>query len=189
MARTKFKVQGSKFKIMKLFGTIIFLLIFFSAMIKPVFAQSSYVLPYPSNMPGSISYNIHLIYENISKFWYFGDFGQFGYNLKMSDKYLVEAKTLFEYKQYLLGYNALKKSDKYFIDILPNLIKAKKNGKSILQKKSVLNEASRKHIETLDKMRTDTPDAFNWQPEKSVPTVLNLKQAIDESVRLREENI
>lgn len=172
----------------RFFGIAIFLLFFLFVSSKAI-AQSSYVLPYPSNMPGNMSYNIHLIYESISKFWHLGDFGQFSYSLKMSDKYLVEARTLFEYRQYLLGHKALKKSDKYFTDILPNLIKAKKNDKSILQRKSVLNEASKKHIETLDKMRMDTPDTFNWQPEKSAPTALNLKQAINESVRLREENI
>lgn len=172
----------------RFFGIAIFLSFFLFVSSKAI-AQSSYVLPYPSNMPGNMSYNIHLIYESISRFWHLGDFGQFSYSLKMSDKYLVEAKTLFEYKQYLLGYKALKKSDKYFTDILPNLIKAKKNGKSIFQKKSVLNQASKKHVEALNKMRVDTPNAFDWQPEKSAPTTLNLKQAIDESVRLREENI
>ena len=174
---------------MKNFPRIIIILIFllyFS--VNSVFAESSYFLPYPSNMPGSLSYKIHLIYESISKFWYFGDFGQFSYNLKMTDKYLVEAKTLFEYKQYLLGYRALKKSDKFFADILPNLIRAERNGKSILQKKVIFSEASRKHIETLEKMRIDTPATFNWQPEKLTPTTLNLKKAIDESIRFREKN-
>ena len=150
-----------------------------------VFAQSSYVLPYPSSMPGSFSYKIHLIYENISKYWYFGDFGQFAYNLKMADKYLVEAKTLFEYKQYLLGYKALKKSDQYYVNVLPSLLIAEKNGKNILQKKVMFDEASQKHIEVLMLMRSSIPSIFTWEPEKSASTILNLKEALDMSIRLR----
>ena len=107
----------------------------------------------------------------------------------MTDKYLVEAKTLFEYKQYLLGYKALKKSDSYFVNILPNLVRAEKNGKNTLQKKAVLNEASQKHIEILREMKNRTPSTFIWEPEKASPTSLDLKKAFNESVHLREKNI
>ncbi len=153
------------------------------------FAQSNYVLPYPSSMPSNFSYKIHLLYENISKYWYFGDFGQFDYSLKMADKYLVEAKTLFEYKQYLLGYKALKKSDKYFINILPNLVRAEKNGKNILQKRIILKEAARKHIEILNRMQINSPDVFNWLPEKELPTMLNIKNAIGNSINVRKDDL
>ncbi|MDO8623722.1 MAG: hypothetical protein Q7R52_05750 [archaeon] len=146
-------------------------------------------MPYPSNMPGSWSYKTHLIYENVARYWYFGDFGQFDYNLKIADKYLVEAKTLFEYKQYLLGYGALKKSDQYFVNIFPNLIKADKNGKNVLQKRKIFEEASRKHMEILKEMENNNPDSFVWEPEKSIPTNLDLKKAFEESIYLREKNI
>lgn len=172
---------------MKLFGVAVFFLILFSTMIRSVYAQSSYVLPYPSGMPGNLFYKFHLIYENVSRYWYFGDFGQFDYNLKLSDKYLVEAKTLFEYKQYLLGYKALEKSDRYFINILPNLTKAEKNSKNTFQKRIILKEAARKHIEALNRMRIDNPDVFNWQPEKALPTMLDIKGAIGRSVNVRED--
>ena len=169
------------------FFVLVLLLIFvFRA---PVFAQSNYVLPYPSSMPGSLLYKIHLAYENVSKYWYFGDFGKFDYNLKMTDKYLIEAKTLFEYKQYLLGYNALKKSDLYFVSIMPNLARAEKNGKNILKKKTAFNEALRKHIEVLEKMELETPDTFVWQPEKELPTTLSIQKAILNSILLREKNL
>lgn len=169
----------------------LFLLVFlFLILFKTsVFAQSSYVLPYPSSMPGRFLYKIHLLYENISKYWYFGDFGQFDYNLKMADKYLVEAKTLFEYKQYLLGYKALKKSDQYFVNILPNLVRAGKNGKNTLQKKIILKEAARKHIEVLEQMGKNTPSIFVWRPEKSIPTTLNLKREIKDSMIFRKKSL
>lgn len=168
--------------------TTFFLILLFLITTKTL-AQSNYVLPYPSGMPGNFSYKIHLIYEAVSRYWYFGDFGQFNYNLKMADKYLVEAKTLFEYKQYLLGYKALKKSNQYFTNILPNLVKAEVSGKNILQKKAILDEASRKHIEILNGMQIDAPDMFNWQPEKALPTTLDIKSAIENAVNIRKSDL
>lgn len=171
------------------FAYLLILVLFLVFFKTSVFADSSYVLPYPSAMPGGFSYKIHLIYENISKYWHFGDFGKFDYNLKISDKYLVEAKTLFEYKQYLLGYKALKKSDQYVMYVLPSLIRAEKNGKNIIQKKIIFKEASQKHIGVLEQMKKNVPSTFIWQPEKSTPTTLNLEKSLNESIRLREENI
>jgi hypothetical protein len=153
--------------------------------ITSTYASSSYVLPYPSAMPGNISYKIHLVEETLLKYWYFGDFGQFNYNLKESDKYLVEAKTLFEYNQYLLGFSALEKSDSYFINTLPNLIKAQNRGESILVDRQLLREAAQKHIEVLTKLEQEIPASFTWSPEKSLPTRLNLKASIDNSIMIR----
>lgn len=170
-------------KIISLFILFFFLLIFFKT---PVYAQSSYVLPYPSSMPGSLSYKFHLLYESVSRYWYFGDFGKFNYSLKMADKYLVEAKTLFEYKQYLLGHKALLKSDEYFISILPNLVQADRNGKNTIQKKQIFREASGRHIESLEKMKTESPEVFNWQPEKELPTILKIKKEIEGSINIRK---
>ncbi len=168
---------------------IFFIVILFLLLPQISFAQSNYVLPYPSGMPGSIAYKFHLIYENLSKYWHFGNFGQFEYNLKMADKYLVEAKTLFEYKQYLLGHEALKKSDSYFAKIRSSLLKAEKENKNAINKIITLKEASKKHIEVLKKIDLDTPDIFIWEPEKSSPTTLFLKKAIIESIKIRENSL
>ncbi len=170
-----------------MFSRIFFAAVLFLLLPQVSFAKSDYVLPYPSTMPDGLSYRIHLVYEKISKYWYFGDFGQFAYNLKLTDKYLVEAKTLFEYKQYLLGYKALQKSDSYFVKILPVIVNAKINGKNIASKKRILEEASGKHIETLEKIRNNIPNVFLWQPEKSLPTTLNLGKIINQSIQLRLE--
>ena len=189
MAQRKFKIQNLKFKITMRIFCIFFIVVLFLLLPQISFAESDYVLPYPSSMPGSFAYKSHIMYEKISKYWHFGNFGQFEYNLKMADKYLVEAKTLFDYKQYLLGYKALKKSDQYFINILPNLMRAEKNGKNTLQKKVVFKEASQKHIEILNKVEIETPDTFLWQPERSLPTTLNIKEAILSAVFLREKSL
>ena len=190
MAQNKFKIHpdtiGTKFKMTRLFRIAIFFIILFFAITNQVFAQSEYVLPYPSNMPGSIFYNLDLIHEKISKYWHFGDFGQFNYNLKLADKYLVEAKTLFEYKQFLLGYNALQKSDSYFVKILPKIIEAQKKGKNVIKKKEVLKKASEKHIEVLEEIGSNVPGTFLWEDEKVPPIELNLGEAIAKSINLRE---
>lgn len=153
----------------------------------PCLAVSTYVLPYPTYMPGSFLYKPHLILEEALKFWYFGNFGHFTYNLKQSDKYLVEAKTLFEYNQYLLAYKALQKSDSYFLKTLPNLNDAKKEGKNISQNRKLLFSAAQKHIEVLQNI--NVPDEFTWQSEKSTPSVIKLKSAIEASIEIRKNNL
>jgi len=152
-------------------------------------ASSSYVLPYPSVMPGGINYQLHLVWEKLMQYWYFGEFGQFEYNLKESDKYLVEAKTLFEYNQYLLGYKALQKSNSYFMKALPNLSKAQRDGKDITQKLVVFRSASQKHIEVLLKMKEETPGTFTWTPEKNPSALLQIHTLIDASIAIRQKNV
>lgn len=189
MAQTKFKIQNLKFKITTMVFRVFFIIILFLFSSQISLAQFNYVLPYPSSMPGSLLYKSHLIYENLSRYWYFGDFGQFYYNLKLTDKYLVEAKTLFEYKQYLLGFKALKKSDQYFVRTLPNLVRAERNGKNVLFKKEVFTKASLKHMEVLRGMEKSIPSAFVWEPERSTPTTLNLKESLNKSIELRKKDI
>ncbi len=171
--------------------TCVILTLFFFFLLSPskTFAESPYVLPYPSAMPGSIFYRLNLIQEEILKFWYFGDFGQYKYNLSQSDKYLVEAKTLFDYKQYLLAYNALQKSDNYFKKIMPAILSAKKNGKVVVDKENTLREAAEKHVEEVVKLKSNLPPTFEWQPEKEEPRTLNFHESFDKSIELRRETL
>lgn len=173
---------------MKVFR-ILFIAILFLFLPQVSFADSNYVLPYPTSMPGSLAYKFHLVFENVKKYWYFGSFGQFDYSLKMADKYLVEAKTLFDYRQYLLGIRALEKSNMYFKEALPILKKAEKTGKNISQKRSILKAASQKHIEYLEEIDINTPDVFVWEPEKSLPTTLLLKKTIVDSIDIRKDSL
>ena len=154
-----------------------------------VLAGSDYVLPYPSAMPGSKFYKINIVWEKISKYWYFGSLGQFAYNLRESDKYLVEAKNLFEYKQYLLAIKALKQSDNYFRNIKQNLSSAKLEGKEIGDKEKIYISASIKHQEILMTIEDNTPSTFLWEPEKVKSTLLDLKKTIDNSIQIRKQSI
>jgi hypothetical protein len=138
-------------------------------------------------MPGSFFYALNLLQEEVLRFWYFGDFGSFHYNLKQSDKYLVEAKTLLEYKQYLLGYKALLKSDFYFEKVYPSVVSAKKNGKNILEKQQLFRNAQEKHIEELVKLKKIVPQTFDWIPEEGEAMELKLWGILDRSIRIREK--
>lgn len=165
--------------------SLLFLFYFLSP--RNILAESPYVLPYPSAMPGSIFYKLNLIQEEILKYWYFGDFGQFKYNLLQSDKYLVEAKTLFDYKQYLLAYKALQKSDNYFKKIKPAILSAKRNDKNTIDKEKLLKEAGQKHIEELKKLKIILPSTFEWKPERQQPKTLNFQEAFESAIRIRQE--
>lgn len=162
------------------------LIIFFLFLAKPLEA-SSYVLPYPSSMPGSVLYDFNLLKESILKFWFFGSLGQFKYNLKQSDKYLVEAKTLFEYNQALLALHALNTSDEYFGQVSVHLDKAKKEGKNVMGSREILGRASKKHIEVLNKLKDELPQTLDWNPEKDKPQTLMLRRDLNNSIELRKK--
>lgn len=141
--------------------------------------QASYVLPYPSFMPGNKLYKISRIVDQLNNWWYFGNIAQIKYHLGLSDKYLVEAKTLFEYKQYLLGVDALKRSTKQF-QTLPLFVKQgiseNKNMNSLI---STISEAVVIHRSILQEMKISCPETFQWIPEKKSATDLKLHNELD----------
>lgn len=150
-------------------------------------AQSPYTLPYPAAMPGNKVYLLQKLQEKVIKYWFFGDFGQYYYHVKYADRYLVEAKTLFEYKQYLLAYRALEKSNEYYKNIEPILTRASKKEKNISDKLSTFKNISLKHIEVLDPLILIVPKEFTWTPEKNPPTHLPIHQLIKDSISMRKK--
>lgn len=153
----------------------------------PAIAESTYVLPYPSVMPGNFFYKIHILEEKLQSLWHFGSFGKFSYNLKLADKYLVEAKTLFEYKQYLLATKALSKSNYYFSQIPKTLSDAISEKKIIIEKQDLFKRAAEKHIEVLTSLGKTLPSVFLWQPEDGTNETLLLQKQIDQSLELRKK--
>lgn len=162
-------------------------LLFFFIVFFPRNAFAEYVLPYPSEMPGSRLYEISMFIERLSAYWYFGSFGQFKYNLKYSDMYLVQAKTLFEYKQYLLAITALDKSSIYFMKLNKILNSVDKEKIDISEKKKILVDASLKHIEVLDRLKTMLPKTVTWSPENSSTQKLEIHGTIDHAIKVRSE--
>jgi len=117
-------------------------------------------------MPGNKIYRISRIVDQLKKYWYFGNIAQVKYHLGLSDKYLVEAKTLFEYKQYLLAVDALARSSDQFSQIHQYVTKAETQGKDMQFFKKMIADASAVHRNVLEQLLLVTPQEFEWSPEK-----------------------
>jgi len=166
--------------------SLILVFLFFLLIAQKTLATSSYVLPYPGLMPGHKLYRIKQVFDQLSRFWAFGNFSRYKYELKLADKKLVEAKVLFEYQQYLLAVGALSESNQHFQKADYYLKKAEREGKDISQKMVNLKAAAEKHKEVLENLREELPEQFLWQPEKKEATELNLESAITKAIKIRE---
>ena len=147
------------------FRLIIIFLYFF---ILPCSVFATYTLPYPSYMPGNKLYSVSRIIDAVKEYWYWGKLGQAKYHLALADKYLVEAKTLFEYKQYLLAVDGLKRSDEH------------------IKKVPMNKDAMLSHVEVLNYLLKTLPEQFTWTPEKGAATQLNLHEIIKNSINIRK---
>lgn len=162
---------------------IIFLFILYFML--PFVAKAEYVLSYPSFMPGNKMYKITRLADKLKNYWYVGDIAQIKYHLMLSDKYLVEAKILFEYKQYLLGDEALVRSSNEWQQIQPHLDFAKDHKKDISKLLAMYKEAAQVHIDVLGSLMV--PELMLWNPEKGTPTNLFLKEDIAKAIDIRTQ--
>ncbi len=168
---------------MKVMGFIFFFVISF-ALARPAYAD--YVLPYPSSMPGNKLYKVGRFVDTLKKHWYWGSIASYRYRLALADKYLIEAKTLFEYKQYLLATDALRRSNDEFRQLPIYLKKAKDEKKDIAQLQSILRAATGAHVQILEDISLRVPAEFQWIPEKSQATDLPLGRLLREAVDTRK---
>lgn len=146
---------------------------------------ASYMLPYPSTMPGNRIYKITRILDSLKTYWYFGDIAQVKYHLMLSDKYLVEAKTLFEYRQYLLAQDALIRSDNHFKLLDNALTDGTNNGKDMGEIGHTVADAADAHITLLNSLQTILPESFDWTPEKGDATRLLIYEHISDAKKIR----
>ena len=116
---------------------LIFLLILFVAFPSSVFAD--YTLPYPSYMPGNKLYKASRLFDELQKYWHWGNIASVKYRLKIADKYLVEAKVLFEYKQYVLALDALERSDMHIKSLLELAILTKSPARKVWRRVSLFH--------------------------------------------------
>ena len=151
---------------------------------QPTYAE--YVLPYPSYMPGNTLYRVSRIIDKAKNYWYWGTIAQIKYHSGLSDKYLVEAKTLFEYKQYLLATDALQRSDKELSQLSSLLDIGSREGKDMDEQEKIIVEAMQVHMVTLGSMKDILPNEFQWTPEKSTGINLSIGSMLDLSIQLRE---
>lgn len=145
---------------------LLFIILLFLLLQVPVFAD--YVLPYPSYMPGHKLYKVSRIIDELKRYWYWGNIAQAKYHQGLSDKYLVEAKTLFEYRQYPLALDALKRSDEHF-------------------QKGAFDEARETHTAIFNQLMTMLPETFVWQDEYKAPLNLNLHASLNRSLQIRND--
>lgn len=151
--------------------------------------KAEYVLPYPSYMPGNKIYSVSRMMDKLKNYWYWGTIAQIKYHLSLSDKYLVEAKTLFEYKQYLLAADALSRSDAALFGISELLDKGTNENKHMSQYEQLIYDAMVVHQEKLEGMKELLPSEFIWTPEKKDATNLQIEQMLDESISIRNKII
>lgn len=169
--------------LVKIFSLGLFFLFVF---VQISYASTSYTLPYPGVMPGNKMYVVSELFDTLKSYYTFGEFAKFKYYLSQSDKYLVEAKILFEYGQYPLAKLSLEKSDKYFAQLKDTLDSAKNKNKNISEKEEILYSAAEKHIEVLEKMLTSVPSDFTWKAEKEDPVYIDINNLINSSIQKRK---
>lgn len=160
---------------------IVYCLLF---IVRPAFA--GYVLPYPSYMPGNKLYRISRAVDDIKKYWYFGSIAKTKYYLALSDKYLVEAKTLFEYKQYVLALDALDRSNNYAHRLSLLIVLSKQKHNDISSMMPIIQEYIVVHESILHTLRNQLPAEMLWQPEKQSPVLLPLHKSIDAAIEERK---
>ena len=148
---------------------------------------ADYVLPYPSYMPGHKLYKISKVIDQLKQYWYWGTFASITCHMDLSDKYLVESKTLFEYKQYLLVLHALDESNSHVTMIPMLMTRAADEQKQTVQFRRRFTEEIDKHLSVLNSMQASSPHEFLWQPEKAQATRLNLSEEITDAIKVREQ--
>lgn len=154
--------------------------------IRSLAVAGKYTLPYPSYMPGHILYWPSRKIDELNDWWYWGNIARIKYYLKLGDKYLVESKTLYEYKQYLLADNALLRSDEAVKKILKYIEEAQAEGKDLSLFKSLVQSALDEHKIVLINLLTILPKDYLWTPEQDEPTYLPLRDQLQTSIRMRE---
>jgi len=177
--------RNKNFTILKLSFFILPFIIWLFISKSFVFA-SEYVLPYPSYMPNHKLYKIRQLVEKLTQYYYFGNLSQYKYYLKTADKYLVEAKTLFEYRQYRLAIISLERSDDYFNKAGLSLLSAAQEGKKIDQQTETLSAAKEKHLSVLEGLLNSEPETMSWHEENQPEIVLDLKSSLTISKKQRE---
>lgn len=135
-----------------------FILTFFLGVCSSVWsAETDYVLPYPSYMPGNKLYVVKEVWDKFLGLFMFGNFTKFTFELHLADRKLVEAKTLYEYKQTALAKKALEQY-RLHMQVLPVLLKnAQKEGKNISQKEKLLQSALKTHAVILRELSAISP--------------------------------
>lgn len=154
--------------------TIVSLILLAVLLSFPQWSNASYVLPYPSFMPGNKLYRVSRFIDEVKRYWYWGNLSSYRYYLGQSDKALVEAKTLFEYNQYFLAIKALERSNAA-LQHVPDSLKG-----------AEFIEAMEEHKKIIGKLLGELPEEFIWRPEREESQTLQIHEELNRSARLRQ---
>jgi hypothetical protein len=166
-----------------------FLLVFIIFLFSVQSVWASYMLPYPSYLPGHRLYSLSRFYDRVMSYWYFGKIASVRYHLQLADKYLVESRTLFEYGQYLLALDALDRSDREFSKSLAVYLEAVSEGRDLAAVTGKLEGATDTHIRVILELVSRLPEEAVWSPEKANSQILALHERLSESQQIREQAV
>jgi len=136
-------------------------------------------------MPGNKLYRISRLSDDLKRFWYWGTIGSLKYHMALTDKYLVEAKTLFEYKQYPYAIDALGRSDKHFLDVIQARRRVKSENKEISSLRELAQSQQDGHVTVLMNLMRNLPKEYLWQPEKESSQLFNIEKIFSRSIETR----
>jgi len=151
---------------------------------KPAHA-ADYVLPYPSYMPGHVLYVPQKIVDQVQEWWYFGWIGQSIYHRELSDRYLVEADTLFRYNQHKLASEALALSNAHFLQELLTVDDLDSEGYDNGLQRLLLIKQAQAHADMLEHLDEILPKQITWEQEKKDAVVLPLGLLVRQSIIIR----
>lgn len=112
-------------------------------------------------------------FDEAKRYWYWGSLASYRYYLGQSDKALVEAKTLFEYRQYLLAVHALERSNAALRHVPDSL-----QGAEFI-------EAMEEHTKIIGKLLGESPKEFIWRAEREKPQMLRIHEELNRALRFR----
>jgi hypothetical protein len=137
-------------------------------------------------MPGNKLYVARQFLEQVQEFWYFGDMSKVKYHIKMADKYLVEAKTLFEYKQIKLGEVSLSISNDHFAKAVLYERDVAYEKKDKGEQEELLKNSGHKHSEIINLLMKDLPEKINWQEEKKDSETIWVHMILKQALIIRQ---
>lgn len=146
---------------------------------------TAYTLPYPSYMPGHTLYTPRILWDQVMEWWHFGSISKTKYHLALSDRYLVEAVTLLEYKQYLLAVSALSHSNTHFISSVLYARDVVDEQKDKGLQATILKEAGKEHTRVLTVQAETFVENITWSAEHEDPVTLELPFLLRQSLIIR----
>jgi len=135
-------------------------------------------------------YIVSKFIDKVRGIWSFGNIAQLKYRMSLADKYLVEAKILFEYKQYVFAVDALKKSSTEIGMITPFVQNAQQKGIDMRQFRKLICEQMVVHQSVISALSVGLPESYIWQEEKKNAVDLPINILLNEAtaVRLQIQN-